>query len=85
MEIDFQQVALVWGDNDVLVEAEDLARIKDEVPNIVMNFKASHRLIHIIFQEERSIGMYSHSLIINPSLGNIRKYIRMAHSTGNYY
>lgn len=33
------KVALVWGDNDVLVEAEDLARIKDEVPNIVMNFK----------------------------------------------
>ena len=31
----------MWGDNDVLVEAEDLARIKEEVPNIVMNFKAS--------------------------------------------
>ena len=39
-----QQVALVWGDNDVLVEAEDLARIKEEVPNIVMNFKASYEL-----------------------------------------
>ena len=38
------QVALVWGDNDVLVEAEDLARIKEEVPNIVMNFKASYQL-----------------------------------------
>ena len=31
----------MWGDNDVLVEAEDLARIKEEVPNIVMNFKVS--------------------------------------------
>ena len=34
----------MWGDNDVLVEAEDLARIKEEVPNIVMNFKASYEL-----------------------------------------
>ena len=45
LEISLQQVALVWGDNDVLVEAEDLARIKDEVPNIVMNFKASYTLM----------------------------------------
>ena len=43
-KISFHQVALVWGDNDVLVEAEDLARIKEEVPNIVMNFKASYQL-----------------------------------------
>ena len=41
-EITLRQVALVWGDNDVLVEPEDLKRIKDEVPNIVMNFKASY-------------------------------------------
>ena len=43
-EFTLRQVALVWGDNDVLVEAEDLKRIKDEVPNIVMNFKASYTL-----------------------------------------
>ena len=40
-EISLAQVALVWGDNDVLVEPEDLERIKKEIPNIVMNFKVS--------------------------------------------
>ena len=40
-EITLAQVALVWGDNDVLVEPEDLERIKKEIPNIVMNFKVS--------------------------------------------
>ena len=40
-EITLDQVALVWGDNDVLVEPEDLERIKKEIPNIVMNFKVS--------------------------------------------
>ena len=38
----------MWGDNDVLVEAEDLARIKEEVPNIVMNFKVSYKLHNMI-------------------------------------
>ena len=56
LEITLQQVALVWGDNDVLVEAEDLARIKDEVPNIVMNFKASYTLyMNIQCREEGSV------------------------------
>ena len=41
LEITLAQVALVWGDNDVLVEPEDLERIKKEIPNIVMNFKVS--------------------------------------------
>ena len=55
-EMTLQQVALVWGDNDVLVEPEDLARIKDEVPNIVMNFKASYTLyMNIQCREEGSV------------------------------
>ena len=48
LEITLAQVALVWGDNDVLVEPEDLERIKKEIPNIVMNFKVSFTLkIHL--------------------------------------
>ena len=47
-EITPDQVALVWGDNDVLVEPEDLERIKKEIPNIVMNFKVSFTIkIHL--------------------------------------
>ena len=47
-EITLAQVALVWGDNDVLVEPEDLERIKKEIPNIVMNFKVSFTIkIHL--------------------------------------
>jgi len=33
------KVAIIWGDNDILVEAEDLAKIQEEIPNVVMNFK----------------------------------------------
>ena len=54
------QVALVWGDNDVLVEAEDLARIKEEVPNIVMNFKASYELNNM------NLSLYNIKCIICP-------------------
>ena len=35
------QVAIIWGDNDILVEAEDLAKIQEEIPNVVMNFKVN--------------------------------------------
>ena len=59
-EISLRQVALVWGDNDVLVEAEDLARIKEEVPNIVMNFKASNELNNL------NISLYNIKCAICP-------------------
>ena len=38
-EMNSPQVAIIWGDNDILVEAEDLAKIQEEIPNVVMNFK----------------------------------------------
>ena len=51
-EITLDQVALVWGDNDVLVEPEDLERIKKEIPNIVMNFKVSFTMkIHLFLSD----------------------------------
>ena len=42
----------MWGDNDVLVEPEDLERIKKEIPNIVMNFKVSFTMkIHLFLSD----------------------------------